>query len=323
MKKTVLHILIFTTVFIFTACGKESTQTGQTFKVATNTWPGYEGLYLAENLDYYKGKGIEIIRYPSASEVVKAFEAGFVDMAALTIDEVISIAERGHKPKVLLIMDFSNGGDAIIGNAGMSEMVDLKAKRVGVENSALGAFFLSRALEESGMMANDILEVPLQVDEHEAAFKDGIVDAVVTFDPVRANLLKSGGSLLFDSSRIPGEIVDVLIIKDSNIEKKESQIQNLLTGWFRAIDYLNKNNQKAAQIIAPMEKLSPEEFIASLKGLYIPGIAENVSLLTGEKHELFHGITKLQMNMKSSGMLVKSFSPEDIIDARPTIRVKN
>jgi len=45
------------------------------------------------------------------------------------------------------------------------------------------------------------------------AFKKRQVDAIVTFEPVKSELLSSGANILFDSHQIPGRIVDVLVVR--------------------------------------------------------------------------------------------------------------
>lgn len=292
------------------------------FRVGTNTWPGYEPLHLAQDLGYYKTTGIEVIRYTSATEVSRAFSNGFIDAAALTMDEVLLLKEHLNKPSVVLVMDFSNGGDAIMGKNGSKSMKDLAGKRVGAESSALGAFFLSRALSISNMSINDVKVVPLEIDEHEVAFKSGIVDAVVTFEPVRSNLLKSGARVVFDSSSIPGEIVDVLIVREGVAENRGNSMKLLLSGWFRAVDYIKDKPDDAASILAKKEGVTPAQFLESLKGLHIPDREENIALLSGRDESLKKGVALLSVNMAKAGLLERAIDATSLIDKGPVTRVK-
>ena len=92
-------------------------------------------------------------------------------------------------------------------------MRDLKGKSVAVESGALGAFVLSRALALNGMQASDVNVVHLESNEQPGAFEKGQVDGAVTFDPYRAQFLRAGAATLFDSTQIPGEIVDLLAVR--------------------------------------------------------------------------------------------------------------
>ena len=144
--------------FIWTlACG--STQAGildffwsdapnneQTLSIGTNVWPGYEPLYLARDQGFLPSEKLNLVEYPSATQVIKGFRNGAIQFAALTLDEVLILAENGLNPKVILIMDISDGGDVVLANPRFSSMQQLKGKRIAVESSALGAYVLTRAL---------------------------------------------------------------------------------------------------------------------------------------------------------------------------------
>ena len=58
----------------------------------------------------------------------------------------------------------------------------------------------------------------------------GSVDGAVTFDPFKSQMTASGGRTIFDSSQIPGEIVDLLAVRASVLEKNPHAVQGLLAG---------------------------------------------------------------------------------------------
>ncbi|HKW38695.1 MAG TPA: ABC transporter substrate-binding protein, partial [Burkholderiales bacterium] len=174
-------------------------------RVGTNVWIGCEPLYLARELGLMNPRTIQLVEYPSASEVLRAFRNEAIDAMVISLDELYGLASEGLKPRVVLVVDVSHGADAVVGRAGMRSMKDLKGRRVAVESGALGAFVLSRALALNGMQASDVKLVQLESNEQPGAFEKGQVDAAVTFDPYRGELLRAGAVSLFDSTQIPGE----------------------------------------------------------------------------------------------------------------------
>jgi NitT/TauT family transport system substrate-binding protein len=46
--------------------------------------------------------------------------------------------------------------------------------------------------------------------------------------------------LLFDSRQIPGEVLDILAMRESAVTKQPDTAKALTIGWFRALDYLHK-----------------------------------------------------------------------------------
>jgi NitT/TauT family transport system substrate-binding protein len=94
-------------------------------------------------------------------------------------------------------------------------------------------------------------------------------------------LLRAGGTTLFDSTQIPGEIVDLLAVRASVLEKQPKAIQKLLAGWFSAIDYLKREPQDAARRMGIRQQTSGQQFLQALQGLHIPSREENLTTLGG------------------------------------------
>ena len=130
-------------------------------------------------------------------------------------------------------VDISHGADVVVGRKGLKTMRDLQGKSVAVESSALGAFVLSRALTLNGMQAGDVNVVHLESNEQTSAFEKGQVDGAVTFDPYRAQFLQAGATTLFDSTQIPGEIVDLLAVR-ATASSGGLGGPCALNGWFDA-----------------------------------------------------------------------------------------
>jgi NitT/TauT family transport system substrate-binding protein len=314
LKRSTRALLSLALALWLGACSQESADPAAWLRIGTNVWPGYEPLYLARDLGYLDNSPVKLVEYPSASEVIRAFRNGAIEAAALTLDEVLLLEQSGLQPRVVLVMDISNGGDAIIGRRGLQKMTDLKGLKVGVEATALGAFVLSRALDVSGLAAQDVEAVPLEATEHQAAFLQGTIDAVVTFEPVRSTLLDTGATLLFDSRQIPGEVVDVLVIRESYLEKNRPVTVRLLEQWFLALAYLKQHPQDAAKRISKRTGTTAQEFLASLDGLKIPDHAENLDLLGGEMSALARTGMKLQDTMRTHKLLKKDIAVATIID---------
>ncbi len=270
-------------------------------RIGTNVWIGSEPLYLARELGRLDSTAVQLVEYPSASEVLRAFRNQAIDGMVISLDELFGLAADGFQPRIVLIVDVSNGADVVVGRRGMRSMKDLKGKSVAVESSALGAFVLSRALTLNGMQASDVNVVHLESNEQPAAFEKGAVDGAVTFDPYRTQFLQAGGKTLFDSTQIPGEIVDLLAIRDSAIARHPDEVRALLTGWFSAIDYLQSNPKDAARRMGIRQQTSGEQFLETLNGLHIPSRDDNLRMLSGPTPALVvtgHRLAALMVDAK-------------------------
>jgi NitT/TauT family transport system substrate-binding protein len=188
---------------------------------------------------------------------------------------------------------------------------------VAVESKALGAFVLSRALRLNGMQASDVRIVHLESNEHPAAFEQGQVDGAVTFDPFRGQLLRAGAHTLFDSTQIPGEIVDLLAVRASVLEKNPPALQRLLTGWFKALDYLAREPKDAAARMAVRQQITGEQFLQALQGLHIPSRAENLTMLAGPTPSLVVSGRQLMTLMVDAKLLRSTFEIEGLLAPGP------
>ena len=279
LKTSRLWTLFVLVLVFFAGC---TPKPSPPFRIGTTTWVGYEPLFLARNLGYFDDTNIQLIEYPTTTEVSRAWRNGAIEAGTLTVYEVLLLAESGLNPSVILVLDISDGADVILGKPELDSLADLKGRRVGLENSAVAPYLLSRALQSINLTVADLEIVSLKADEHENAFAEDKVVALVTYEPFSSRLLAAGASHLFDSSEIPNEIVDVLFVHSYNLEEQPEQVKILLTGWFRALDYLEKEPGDATQHIAQRTGLSNEVFLASLKGLRLAGMEENRTLLVGQ-----------------------------------------
>ncbi len=268
-------------------------------RVAHTNWPGYETLALAVQQKAYPDLEVIDFRFVSAIDAISAFEHHHVDVAALTLDEALLLQSRSPEPlTIIAVMDISHGGDAIIAHQAISSMPALKGKRVGVETSALGAYFLTLALEQSADISLDQIEiVPLRYNRHYDAFVSGRVDAVVTYEPVRSQLLRQGGRNIFDSTQVAGAIVDVLVTRQTFANAHPKSLKRLLRGHFTMLDAVKSNPDKYIPIMARLEGIQPDECKISLSGITIPDVSTNHAMLGTSKPSLTAALTRVRQFM--------------------------
>ncbi|WP_049757687.1 ABC transporter substrate-binding protein [Magnetococcus marinus] len=273
------------------------------FRVGTNIWIGYESLYLAESLDAFKGSPIRLVTMPNTTQVMSALRAGMLEAAATTLDEAISMAAHLKDLRVVLVFDVSHGADVIVSTPNITTLAQLRGRRIGVESGAVGAILLNAGLEAAGLTPADVQIKHLTVDEHAQAFLSQQVDAVVTFEPVRSQLLDQGANLLFDSSKIPGRIVDVLITTERIAHNHPETLRRLINGHFQALIHLKQNPEQARQSMTTRQRLPMRELEQAFQGIELPDLATNHHLLQGEPAPLLVQTTYLVKLMQNQHML--------------------
>jgi NitT/TauT family transport system substrate-binding protein len=295
------------------ACAHAQAQ--ELIRIGTNLWPGYAPLHLAaDRHEWDKRSRIRLVDYPSTSEVMRAFRNGLIEGAAVTLDELLVLADGGVPATAVLVFDISMGGDAIIARPELTDVTDLRGKRIGVESGALGAYVLTRALELHELSLQDVEIVSVDLGSHEDTFTEGAVDAVVTFEPVRSRLLKAGGREIFSSREIPGEIVDVLAVRNDILSSDARVVREIIDGWFEALNYLSTNPEEACAAISRRLRIPPESVRESYARLELPDRDRNRALLGGSLtpvltrlHETSVKHRLLDPGPAPSGLLTDSF----------------
>lgn len=287
----------------------------QPLRVGCNMWPGYEPLHLARELGLYDRHSVQVIHFPSTTEVIRAYRNRVIDVAAITADEALLVAETQPDQRIILVLDVSKGADAIMANPAFPTMKSLKGKRIGVEPNALGAYVLARALETSGLEVSNVVVVPVGLEAHEESMLSNRVDAIVTFEPRRSRLLAAGMVSVFDSSMLPGEIVDVLVTREELTRTNRRGLQALLHGWFKALDYLRTNPSDAMTRMARRERLTPDGFEKLLRDLELPDRETNLRMLGSATNSLVGTLRRLSAEMISHKLMETAVEPATLLDS--------
>ena len=285
-----LFVLLITTLLL-SSCFTKITPV---LRVGTNVWLGYEPLYLARSKQYMDDDIIRLVEFSSTSQVIQAFRNDVIEAAALTLDEALLLTQNDEQLTIVLVLDISNGGDSIIGQANINNLSDLQGKLIGFEGSTVGLYMLHRALDTTQLSDKKFKTTFIAANNHLQAFLNHQVDALVTFEPTRSKLLDQSGHLLFDSSQIPNEIVDVLVVRSDYLKAYSNTVQQLIYAWYDALAYLNNHPKEAAKIMSARLNLNTVEVLNAFKGIILPDEARNRQLLqTKPKPELYEMAQKM------------------------------
>jgi len=272
-------------------------------KVGTVLWPGYEPLYLAKEHSFFEGQDVELIELPSSTGVIRAMKNGSLQAATLTLDEAISLLVSGVDIVIVTALDVSQGADMVIAQEPFTSLNDVKGKRIGVDTGAVGAVMLVGFLEFAGVSASEVEIVPLSIQNHFAAFHEISVDIVVTYEPVAGELLRAGGHRVFDSSKIPNQIIDVLVVRRDAVVHYSRQLQLLVNGYFSARKLMEKDQQAALMLMSKRSDITKEHLDKAYEGLHLASLEENRIWLGRCGQFMGKRIQNLSKLMKTHGLI--------------------
>jgi len=302
-------------------CAGCSGDKGPPLRMGSSMWPGFEAFYVARERRLWQDDEVRLVEYPSTSDLIRAFRNGAIDAGLVTLDEALLLEADVPDIRIVLVTDVSNGADVILAKPQFARMQDLKGHRIGAETTALGAYVLFRALQLAGMSREDVEIVPLEFSEQQAAFEAGAIDAVVTYEPVRAKLRSGGAVQLFDSSQIPGEVVDVLVVRSAYLASSPNTVRALVRGFYGAQRYFQEHPADALRIAAARENVTPDEFRQSLTLLHVPDAAESQAMLFGRQATLQASTKSLEKLMLQQKLLLKPVAVDPLFDGDALQRI--
>mgnify|MGYP006300505797 CR=1 FL=1 len=146
--------------------------------IGSSRWTGYEPLFLADELGLFEDNlaNVQILRFDNEEEVIQNFREHKINAAALTLDMLIILSQTGFPCNAVLIIDYSMGGDMIIGNKEIHGISDLKDKTIGLEKLYINEYFLARALAENNIRTNDIKLKYITLDKQLESLEKNQVD---------------------------------------------------------------------------------------------------------------------------------------------------
>lgn len=256
-----------------------TTQAAEQMKIGTVVWAGYAPFYVADALDLYKPHGLKVQLqfFNDPALIPSALAGGALDGGMLTYDQVIGSVAKGLPHRVVMPIDFSNGGDAIVADKAIASVTDFKGKKVGYNPLSPSDFLLAYALKSNGLSDKDISPVNMTPEGIPGAMASGSLPIGVTYEPNVSQILGMPGDkyhVVYSSKDAPGLITDVLVFDEKVIGKRPAAIKALIQGYLDGLAYMNSHPDEAAAIIGKVLGVSAEEAKAQMSGVYNIPLAE-------------------------------------------------
>jgi NitT/TauT family transport system substrate-binding protein len=191
---------------------------------------------------------------------------------------VITSVSKGWKLRVVMPIDYSAGGDAILAKATIRTVKDLKGRNVAFQPSSPSDFLLGYALAQAGLSQSDVRAVNATPEGVVAIMASGSVDAGVTYEPSVSMIQKIGGGkqfhVLLSSREARGLIIDVLAFKEETIAKNPKLVQALIRGTLDGLEFMSRQPDQAAAIIGKALGISVADVKAQLQNVENPHLAQ-------------------------------------------------
>ena len=221
---------------------------------------------------------IKVQRFDYAPSL-DAFVAKNIDACTMTNMEALDMpAASGVPTTAILIGDYSNGNDALLVRNNL-QLKDLAAKKLLLVEKTVSEYLFDRAMTINGLR-DQIKRVRLintsDSDIAGAFIGDTSASAVVTWKPMVSQIAKQKGvTSLFSSSQIPGEILDLTVVRSDVLARPDGSGQRfakaLAGAWFELLSQMKDDKVLAAIAEGSQDTLaSYKEQLSTTKMFFTP-----------------------------------------------------
>lgn len=264
---SIVLILIFSVALVFVL--RYRPDADRPWRIAITNWPGFDYLYLAQEKGFLREQNLNIKLVPvnSRIDMRTAFERGVIDgYTAASMDVIDSVQNSRIPARIVLITDYSSGGDEILTDPSITTVAELKGKRLGIESTTmLGHYMLQRALQNSGMDESSINLFPSSQTILSDLVRRNTLDGIITYEPFSTQIqavrpLHS----LFNSTQLPHEITDVVAVSPAMLEALPDLSKRLQRAWQSAMDYTIAHPDETHSILAQRYNISVPQYVAMI-----------------------------------------------------------
>lgn len=203
------------------------------------------------------GITVNVVQINDYVESINQYTAGKFDGCSMTNMDALTIpAAGGVDTTALIIGSFSNGNDGIVSKKGKT-VADLKGQKVNLVEFSVSHYLLARGLSLAGMSERDITTVNTSDADIVAAFAAPDVSTVVTWNPQLMEVAAApGATKLLDSSKIPGEIIDLMVVNSDVLKANPKFGMAMIGAWYETAALMTDKSPKGVAARTAMAKAS-------------------------------------------------------------------
>jgi NitT/TauT family transport system substrate-binding protein len=256
-RRTLLLSGVSTLAFAMTSPAIAQTRTD--FRVAWSIYVGWMPWGYAADSGIVKkwadkyGLTIEVTQFNDYVESINQYTAGAYDAVTVTNMDALSIPSAGGVDTTAVIVgDFSAGNDAVF-LKGAGALADLAGRKVNLVEFSVSHYLLARALDSAGLSEADVTVVNTADPDMVGAFQTEDVAAMVTWNPMVAEIEGlPDATKVFDSSQIPGEIIDLMVASTASLAENPDFGKALAGIWYETVTLMASNTPEGAAARAAM-----------------------------------------------------------------------
>ncbi len=258
--------LTLVSLFLTVACTTQNAPQSTPLNSGTNNWVGYTGHHIAVGKGFFKEQNVPVqdFFFSSESEEQTAFLAKKLDLAWFTSGTAVQVAAQDPTAKIIYLIDYSNGGDGIIGR-GIKSPADAKGKTIAREDILFEKVLLRAYLNKGGLTEKDVTIKSMPAADAATAFAAKQVDIAVSYEPYLRKAAKLGGGEVIFSTANTNLIADVVMVHEDVLKSRKADLQTYFKAVDKAVKLAIAADPEAMKITGDKLGISADEVKEQLK----------------------------------------------------------
>lgn len=255
-----------------------------TLKIGYSDWPGWVAWQVAIDKGWLKPTGLDVsFEWFDYSASMDAFAAGKLDAVTVTNGDALVMGGNGAKSVMVMLTDYSNGNDIIVGKPNVKTLKDLKGKKVGIEVGLVEHLLLLNGLQKAGLSESDVTLVNSKTNETPQVLGSGDIAAIGAWQPIAGEAMRGspGSHPLYTSADQPGLIYDVIAVTPASLAAHRADWIKLAAVWDKVVAYIEdpKTQPDAVAIMAARVGVEPATYLRLLKGAKLLNLADRKAVM--------------------------------------------
>ncbi|AWB87434.1 aliphatic sulfonate ABC transporter substrate-binding protein [Mycetocola zhujimingii] len=194
------------------------------------------------------------VQSAGSNKANEALRANAIDVGSTAGSAALLARSNGSPIQVIDLFSQPEWAALVVGpDSTITDVAELKGKKIAATKGTDPYFFLLQALEEAGLTPEDVTIENLQHADGWAALQNGSVDAWSGLDPIMANAEEAGAKLIYRN--VDFNTYGFLNATETFIEEKPDLAQAVVNAYEHAREWAAENEEEAAEILAEIAGL--------------------------------------------------------------------
>lgn len=265
-----LFAIVLSLTFLTNACNLTPNQALKPLRVGITSWAGFDVVLYAHPSGIFKQRGLEVefVRFENQQDSSRAVMRGALDVAFVSLWDVMQVDPGDGKPLVLMTTNISAGADGIVAQPAIKSLANLRGKKVAAKLATVNHLILLEALKANQIKPSDVQLLDYSNEVAAEKIKEGEIDAAVLWEPMLGETVKSiTGNIIYTTKQVDSLVIDTLMSSDKIVKAKKAELKQFILAWFDVMHAVETQPKKVFKVVGKQLGQTGDSFASDYAGL--------------------------------------------------------